>query len=270
MTKLPCVVVLAILHFASVAAAQTPTLRPGDEAVSGADLVPYYARYSEHLANGAPPRERLVILQEASYPGGDGLRLLVAMRGAKATVYDEVQLLRAHLEPILRSVSALTLLHQLEVIDGSEVHGYRIAKDGSTGEPFELTMEGRRFYGGTVGLVLAGQTLSLGSVSRLAVFSSDLGPAEANLVTEIRVRGRERLEAAGRAFETWKVESRNLDTAGRPLTLADGSELPSTTLWIAREPPYVIRSQWGTDHVVEVVDFALLASGPTSATSHAE
>jgi hypothetical protein len=225
------------------------TLRPGDAAVGGAALEPFYARYRE-----AAGRERTTRLERLQLRGEKALRLGITMLGTEASVYDEIQMLSGSLEPVMRIVSALTILHQIEVFDGASMKGFRVAKDGSAAEELAIQPDGVRFAGGTVGLVLADMDLSEGMQIDLPVFSTDMGPEMANLTTRVRVGARETLDAAGRQWDVWVVEVEQLTEAGEPLMLPNGQPMPRAKMWLGSEPPYTVRAQWAPGAVMELVE----------------
>ena len=174
--------------------------------------------------------------------------------GRQDTMYDELLLERESLAPVMRIVSSLAILHQVEVFADGAVKGTTLAKDGSAATPLELKVDGSRFHGGSLSLVLAGLPLKPGFEATFPVFSSDMGAQGANMLQRARVTGRERVSAAGREFDTWVVEIETLDAAGKPLVLPNGQSLPKATQWLAGRPPYMIRSQWGPAQRVELVE----------------
>lgn len=252
------VLLTGLVVLPAVAAESAPiTLRPGDAGVEGSGLEPFHARYREvALAEGAASsgRERTTRLERLQLRGEEALRFGITMLGSEASVYDEIQMLSGSLEPVTRFVSALTILHQIEVFEGASMKGFRIAKDGSAAEAVAAQPDGVRFAGGTVGLILAGMTLSEGMEIDLPVFSSDMGPEMANLTTRVRVKAKERLEAAGRHWDVWAVEVEQLTAAGEPLLLPNGAPMPRAKMWLGSEPPYAIRAQWAPGTAMELIE----------------
>lgn len=238
-----------------LAADDSIEVRPGPGV--GANLEPFHAHYRERLLNPddqSRGQERTTRLEEIRLRGQEGLRFGITMLGQEATVYDEIQMLRDSLEPVMRFVSALTILHQIEVFDGDSMRGYRLAKDASAAEPLSISPDGSRFAGGVVGLILAGLELGEGMEIDLPVFSTDLGPEMANAISRVRVLGRERVEAAARSWETWVIEVEHLDHSGKSIELPDGSPLPKSKHWVSAKAPYGIRAQYRADRVLELVE----------------
>ena len=255
------ILTLAFLVLAGpLQAADTITLAPGAE-TDGSHLRPFYAHYEEvALTEGAPaagPR-RTTRLERIRLRGEDGLRFGITMLGQEATVYDEIQMMASTLEPVMRFVSALTMLHRLEVYDGGEMSGYQVAADGSAAQPLGMSPDGVRFPGGVAALVLAGRELTEGMTIDLPVFSSDMGPEMANLTTRLRVLGQERIDAAGRSWDTWVVEAEQLDGAGEALKMPDGTPMPRSKQWVSADAPYGIRSQWRPGVATQLVAVELL------------
>lgn len=251
------IVYLMTLFLSTVASAEESlAVAPGAEILTPETLEPFHARYRETVTiKGQPSRqsERFVHLQTARYPRGEGLRYVTSMVG-QDTVYDEVRLLRGSLEPLVRHVSAASLMHRVEVFDEGTVRGVTTLVDGSAAEPAEVAMEGQRFDGGSIDLVLASLPLEEGMNLRLSLFSSDMGAERANLLAEVRVTGTEMLKMAGVSYYTKMVEVRTLDAKGKPLELPGGIRLPVVKKWIAPQAPYVVRTLWGPNHEVALVD----------------
>ncbi len=236
--------------------AEAIELRPG-QGVDGSALEPYVAHYKElptDATQAGSGRERSTRLERIRVGGNDAWRLGITMLGQEGTVYDEVQMMADTFEPVMRYVSALTLLHQVEVYAADGMKGYRVANDGSSAQPLDIQPDGKRFGGPVAPLVLAGRALESGMTFDLPTFSTDMGPDGANLVSRVRVLGRETVEAAGRSWSTWVIETELLDAGGEPLKLPNGVAMPRSKNWIASEPPYGIRSQWSPASVVELVE----------------
>lgn len=232
------------------------TVRPGDARLSQKHLEPFHARYREVVAvEGQSPRrsERFVHLQTARYPQGEGLRHVTSMVGSD-TVYDEVRLLRDTLAPLVRHVSAASMMHRVEVFGEGLVRGVTTQADGSAAQPAEVTMDGKRFDGGSLDLVLARLPLEDGMVLRIPLFSSDMGAAHANLLAEVRVIGQETLDVAGTPRTARLVEVHTLDAEGNPLELPGGMRLPVAKKWLVAEAPYVLRTRWRPGHEMTLVD----------------
>jgi len=226
--------------------APIPVVAPGDDGLDGSFLEAFQARYAQKMVMGEESQDagfRTIALVDARYPAGEGVRLMTTMVG-QATVSDEVQMLRAGFAPVARIVSSVQVMHQVQVYSEGKVQGYQIAKDGSEAQPIEIEIDGNRFDGASVDLVLTALPLSEGYRARLPVLSTDFGPELANLWCEVTVKGKESVEAAGRTYEAWIVEKAFLDGEQKPLEI-QGQPMPTFTSWIASEPPYVVKANFG-------------------------
>ena len=229
-------------------------LEPGAESLAAPALEPFTARFRETMSlpdGTSRSQKRIVHLQEAHFPSGEGLRYLTTLLGEGWTVSDEIQVERQTLRPVLRWVSALTLTHRLEIFTNDRVRSVRMSKDGAEVERSELPLEGPRFEAASLDLVLARVAKQEGLVLEVPVYSSDMGPM-AHLTARARVVGQEPLELAGRTFSTYKVEIRMVDGAGEPLQGPGGAPFPVIAKWISARPPYVVRADFGPGHRVEL------------------
>ena len=227
-------------------AAAVPTLAPGDEGVDGSTLEPFFARYSQTLVMGdqsQPAGHRTVVLSDANYPGGPGFKLTTTMIGP-ATVSDENQFLAASFQPVARLVSSLSVMHQVQVFSEGKCQGYQVAKDGTSGEAIDMAVEGARFDGGNLDLVIAKLPLAEGYRVQLPVFSSDFGPQLANLWSDVAVKGKESVTVGGETYEAWVVEKTILDPSKKPLEM-QGQAMPTFVSWLIAEAPYVVKTSMG-------------------------
>lgn len=233
-------------------------IAPGDSTIDTSILKPYMARYQgftikDGKKTPAGP-ERISHLQEAKYPGGEGMRLIISLLGG-TTVSDENQFLKTSLAPTVRIISVSPLLHRVEVFQKGKIRGANISPQGKVVE-VELDINETRFHMAVKDLVLASLPLKEGYQARLPVFSSDLLPnqmepapsdsAKLNLILSIKVIGKERIRTGtGNTYDTWIVESNLLTSEGEPLKLPNGVPFPGEKIWIAKEPPYAIKSGAG-------------------------
>ena len=248
---------LPVQAAAEEARTQTTALSPGMEALDGKGLEPFVARYQElSLDQPAKPngRERSTRLDKLVVRGQEAVRFGITMIGREASVYDEIQMLSDGLVPVMRIVSAPTILHKIEVFEGGTMKGIQITKDASAAESMTIQPKGPRFSGGTADLILSTLQLEKGMQIEIPTFSSDMGEAMANLITRATVNSKTTLQAANRSWDVWIVDLEQLDESGKPLELPNGASLPKARIWLSDQAPYTIRTEWRPGMAIELIE----------------
>ncbi len=255
------ILLIAMLPICASWAMDQRLIEPGEQVADGQSLRPFLARYKEILVVDGQRKSlgiRYNDLQEANYPSGKGFRWTVSMlRGD--TVYDELRFLRRGFEPVMRVVSARSLIHQFEVYGTKKVAGVKVDGAGADPQPLSLTVHGKRFPAGVITFLLSQMPPREGFSAVFPIFSSDMGADGANIFEKVVVLGKERLLAGnGVEYDSWVLQRQFLDHDFQPLQFG-GREMPPYKMWLSEEPPYQIRTERGNG-TLELMDVYLFPS----------
>lgn len=232
-----------VVSMAGPAMSEEQVIRPGHEGFDGSRLEPFEARY-EVIIGGEVRRHRRSHLQEAAASGEAGMRFTKTMESGE-TMVDQVQFLRASHRPVTHNVVSVEHSHQIEVWDGNTIRGFRIDPDGSAAEKMEVETDGERFAGAQFPLMLVALPLAKGDELDIPMVVTMLGTERANVMASLVVKDREEVAAkTGKTYSAWVIESKLLDAEGQAIR-------PATTIWLADEPPYVIRTDTGGGRMVQ-------------------
>ena len=238
----------ASLESGSSAPQEPSALAPGDPRLDGGSIVPFVARYQvwiESEGERTPAQVWTRSLQLVSVAGVEAIDETWRLQFEQGTVYDQSIYERRTFRPLMKRILSW---RGNDIIDftGAVPRYTFVPLVDFTDEPGSSRdlepIDGERFAGGS-NFALATLDLEVGQRFRIPSIDTDPGIIGSLRETEIVVKGRERIIAVERTFETFEV--------GAP----DGG-----SSWLAQQPPYVVRRRFG-DRVWELTALSLLSPG---------